>query len=342
MNIKQSPAIKLCMLLFLQTLSNSFAARAQTYHTSNTGTLVSNIDANQQLNYGTYDFQIGNGSGNTNFPAVSNAYGNLINFSSTNFLSQFLSVHNSTPELFFRTAYYGANYFSNWNKMIIEHDNTVGIGTNSPENSEGWMKVLEVKGAAHSKSLVSTNNVISGLWSHELGYYGAPAGGISGTYTNHPFSFITNKVSRMTITNDGRVGIGVSDPPSNFKLAVAGKVIADELKVKPHASGWPDYVFKPQYQLMPLSQVEDFIKEKGHLPEVPSAKEVENEGIALGANQALLLKKIEELTLYLIEKDRQLLEQKKANEKLEKRLTRLEVVMKSLQTDNKLNQKIQL
>lgn len=323
MNIKLSPAIKLGMLLFLQTLSNSFEAKSQTYHTANTGILVSNIDANQQLNYGTYDFQIGNGSNNTNFPAVSHGYGNLFNFNSANFTSQFLSIHGGSPELFFRVAY-NSGGFTSWHKMITEYNNKVGIGTDDPENAEGWHKVLEVKSAINAKSLVSTENVISGLWSHEWGFYGAPAGGISGTYTNHPFSFITNKVNRMTITNDGRVGIGVSAPPSDFKLAVAGKVIADELKVKPHASGWPDYVFKAGYRLMPLKEIENFIKEKGHLPEVPSAEDVKKNGIELGNNQAALLRKIEELTLYLIEKDKQIQKQQTINTNLEKRLLLLE------------------
>jgi hypothetical protein len=206
---------------------------------------------------------------------------------------------------------FGKSYVDIQGNGLRVSGGNVGIGTVNPENAEGWMKVLEVKGGAHSKSLVSTNSVISGLWSHELGYYGAPAGGISGTYTNHPFTFITNKVSRMTITNDGRVGIGVAAPPSDFQLAVAGKVIADELKVKPHASGWPDYVFKPGYQLMPLSKIESFIREKGHLPEMPRAAEVAKDGVELGGNQALLLKKIEELTLHLIQMEKRMNEQDK-------------------------------
>ncbi|MGN7787300.1 hypothetical protein ACTJIJ_22390 [Niabella sp. 22666] len=184
--------------------------------------------------------------------------------------------------------------------LLQYYGGNVAIGSTIPENAEGWGKVLEVKGALHAKSMVSTANIISGLWSHESGHYGAPAGGISGTYTNHPFSFITNKVSRMTITSDGRVGIGTATPPAAYKLAVAGNIIAEQVRVQLQSSGWPDYVFKPQYKLMPLSQVEDFIKEKGHLPDVPSAEQVAKEGVELGTNQALLLKKIEEMTLHLI------------------------------------------
>ncbi|MCH5718191.1 hypothetical protein [Niabella hibiscisoli] len=206
-------------------------------------------------------------------------------------------------------------HFINWNSV-----GNVGIGTVNPENAEGWHKVLEVKSANNAKSLVSSENVISGLWSHEWGFYGAPAGGISGTYTNHPFSFMTNKISRMTITNDGRVGIGTSAPPSNYKLAVAGNIIAEQVRVQLQSSGWPDYVFKPGYKLMPIKDIETFIEQKGHLPEVPSAEQVGREGVELGSNQALLLKKIEEMTLHLISIHKRVESLEEENLLLKKRL----------------------
>ncbi|MFT3901667.1 MAG: hypothetical protein QM727_00715 [Niabella sp.] len=86
------------------------------------------------------------------------------------------------------------------------------------------------------------------------------------------------------------------------RLLVNGKIRAKEIKIE--AANWPDYVFKPAYKLMPLYKVESFVKKNGHLPEVPSAKSVEQNGMDIGANQALLLKKIEELTLYVIEQDK--------------------------------------
>ncbi|MCH5718186.1 tail fiber protein [Niabella hibiscisoli] len=116
---------------------------------------------------------------------------------------------------------------------------------------------------------------------------------------------------------NGNVGIGTRNPTD--KLSVKGKIRAQEIKVEAdNGANWPDYVFKKDYKLPSLADVEKHILEKGHLPEVPSAEEVEKEGIALGANQALLLKKIEELTLYLIEKDKQLKTQQLVNEELEK------------------------
>nr|WP_199158585.1 hypothetical protein [Pedobacter sp. ASV2] len=101
------------------------------------------------------------------------------------------------------------NFLSNGN---------VGIGTESPENHEGWNKVFEVHGNEHAKSLVSSNQVISGLWSHDYGFYGAPGGGIVGTYSNHPFSIITNSSSKVTVMPNGNVGIGTITPQSKLHV----------------------------------------------------------------------------------------------------------------------------
>ena len=79
---------------------------------------------------------------------------------------------------------------------------------------------------------------------------------------------------------------------------------------------WADYVFNDDYKLQSLPDLELFIKSNKHLPEVPSAEQVEKEGIDLGDNQALLLKKIEELTLYMIEMKKELNVLKKQNEQL--------------------------
>jgi hypothetical protein len=113
--------------------------------------------------------------------------------------------------------------------------------------------------------------------------------------------------------NTGNVGIGTSDP-MQYRLAVNGDAIFTKIKVKTYAT-WPDYVFHPSYTLRPLSDLEKYIKEHGHLPEVPSAKEVEDNGMDVADNQALLLKKIEELTLYVIEQEKQLREIKNEVEK---------------------------
>ena len=103
----------------------------------------------------------------------------------------------------------------------------------------------------------------------------------------------------MFISDQGNVSIGTDDS-KGYKFAVKGKMIAEEIVVKLHGN-WPDFVFKKEYGLMSLEDVECFIKENSHLPNMPSASEVEEAGIPLGEMNAKLLQKVEELTLYVIE-----------------------------------------
>ncbi|WP_421876493.1 hypothetical protein [Marinoscillum sp.] len=117
----------------------------------------------------------------------------------------------------------------------------------------------------------------------------------------------------MKLRGDGTVGIGTNNPSE--KLEVNGTIRSKEIKVE--AAPWPDYVFAEDYELMSLTQTRDFISRNHHLPEVPSAEEVEANGIAVGEMNALLLKKIEELTLHLLEKDAQIQNLIKRVEKLE-------------------------
>lgn len=134
-----------------------------------------------------------------------------------------------------------------------------------------------------------------------------------GGLDNFPMSFFTNNQERLTITETGDVGIGVLTPRE--KLTVNGTVLSTKMKVV--QSVWPDYVFSTHYKLLPLKGLEEYIRQNKHLPDIPSAQQVEKEGLDLGSNQAALLKKIEELTLYVLQQ----------NEKLEiqsKRLKALE------------------
>lgn len=137
-----------------------------------------------------------------------------------------------------------------------------------------------------------------------IGAYGVNLGG--GTDNLNLFA---------TITNQGDFGIGTDTPRE--KLSVNGKIRAQEIKVE--TANWPDYVFADDYQQYSLPELERYIKKNKHLPEVPSANEVEQNGVALGEMNKILLKKIEELTLHLIEKDKAITELTKRIERLEKK-----------------------
>jgi hypothetical protein len=119
---------------------------------------------------------------------------------------------------------------------------------------------------------------------------------------------------RMRIDNSGNVGIGTSSPDA--KLAVKGTVHTQEVKVDLLGAVAPDYVFEKNYNLLSLEDIAAYVADKKHLPEVPSAREMETNGINLKAMNLLLLKKVEELTLYLIELNRSVELQKKINDTL--------------------------
>jgi len=120
--------------------------------------------------------------------------------------------------------------------------------------------------------------------------------------------------------SDGNVGIGTINPKE--RLSVNGNMRAHEIKVE--VANWPDYVFDNEYKLPSLQETGEYIKANKHLPGIPAAVEVKENGISLGAMNSALLKKIEELTLYLIEKEAQLKNQQDVNVNMENRLSILE------------------
>ncbi len=98
---------------------------------------------------------------------------------------------------------------------------------------------------------------------------------------------------------------GVVPAASGYKLTVTGKIIAEELKVKLSGS-WPDYVFENKYKLQSLPELEQFIQSNKHLPNIPSASEIEKNGMEVGDMQKKMMEKIEELTLYVIDLQKQI------------------------------------
>ncbi len=111
----------------------------------------------------------------------------------------------------------------------------------------------------------------------------------------------------------GQIAIGAVIPAaSGYKLTVTGKVICEEVKVK-LSGAWPDYVFEENHALMPVEKLSEFIRQNKHLPNIPSAAEMEKNGLELGDMQKKMMEKIEELTLYIIDLQKQVDELKKTD-----------------------------
>ncbi len=156
---------------------------------------------------------------------------------------------------------------------------------------------------------------------------------LTSSYTEIPL--IWGDFANDLVKLNGKVGIGsVTTFPttagtvnvSGYKLFVTGGILTEEVRVNLRGTNglWADYVFNKDYNLKPLSEVENFISENGHLPNVPSAQKVKEEGIELGEMAKIQQEKIEELTLYIIEQNKINEKQNKVIEDLMSRIITLE------------------
>jgi hypothetical protein len=188
-----------------------------------------------------------------------------------------------------------SNNFTGTVKMpgsgIWNSSGNVGIGTVTPAQK------LSIQDTIFPRALFSKIGI--GNW-----YVGGD--GSSG----NNFAIRYNSISSyITITNTGNVGIGTSNP--QYPLDVYGTIHSKQIKVD--LSGTPDYVFDKDYRLPTLTETEAYINQNHHLAEIPSADEITKNGLDLGEMNKLLLKKVEELTLYMIEKDKAENQQKEIN-----------------------------
>ncbi|MGY3793728.1 hypothetical protein [Aquimarina sp. 433] len=289
------------------------------------------------------------GEGGISAKSISNGtYGaaNIIVDPATNFPGRFLFRENGENKAWI--DHFGGklnirNSSNNPFLTVLMTNGNVGIGTTNPNSS------LHIRNANGTGSLIvqgkqdatvgnsaeiilstehSTANNTSGTQAGRKAIIKAIAN--SGWGSNTRLGFFTSNntnnypVERMTVSNNGNVGIGTYTPDA--KLAVNGNIHTQEVKVD--LVGWPDYVFEEDYNLPTLQEVEQHISEKGHLKNIPSAAEVAQNGIQLGEMNKKLLEKIEQLTLYMIEQNKKTDFLLKEVETLKKKNTALEARLK--------------
>lgn len=175
----------------------------------------------------------------------------------------------------------GANAISVWSPTL-----NVGIGEDAPSEK------LTVRTADGNHGISHRSDGGIFLSTH----VGAVSASF-GTRSNHNFRLVTNDLPRLNITYDGKVGIGTINPIYLFE--VNGTMRSKEIIVE--TVNWPDYVFDESYQLPSLKELEEFIRAHQHLPDIPTASEMEQNGMLVGETQKKMMEKIEELTLYILE-----------------------------------------
>jgi hypothetical protein len=262
--------------------------------------------------------------------------GSLISYGglSNNYDTQLSSDYgpNGGNHISYRTRNGDASTWNPWYELAIRGSNTfsgnqiingiVGIGTTTPNS----LTVLDVNGRASVRSILYVNDVMGGNGGDIR--IGPNTGGPSSTI------FMIGGVDAsevMRVNYNKNVGIGTITPDE--KLTVKGKIHTQEVRVDMAGPLVPDYVFANDYKLKSLQEVEEFIKENKHLPEIPSAQEIEKNGLMLAEMNMNLLKKIEELTLYSIEQ----------NKRIESQATEIEslkdLVRRVSKIENQINQK---
>lgn len=195
-------------------------------------------------------------------------------------------------------------------------DGKIGIGTANPKfildvNSlgSGWVQNIQgnVYGVAPNNNFVGIK-INNGVFQEPFTKWVGIASAIE-TDVFHPdgysaLALYAGEAERVRITSDGKMNIGPQPATNDYKLSVDGKIIAKELKL--NIGYWPDDVFETNYKLISISNLEKFILQNKHLPDVPTATELKKNGVNTTEMLQIQMKKIEELTLMLIQQNKEI------------------------------------
>ncbi len=224
----------------------------------------------------------------------------------------------------------GYDSANNWNsKFVVQNNGMVGIGTTQ---LNGLLSI----GSTHGNKLSIGNNA----WAKTSIINTGNNANADGDFTDLLVAGQNNNNAVLRMNSKGNVGIGTSVNTaldSTYRLSVNGKIRAKGLRVQ--TTGWADFVFEPGYKLKSLIEVEAFINKNKHLPEMLPAQKVIAEGNDVGETQVKLLQKVEELTLYLIDQDKQLKKLQEQNKALETQNKEIENLKKQMDELKALLQK---
>lgn len=220
---------------------------------------------------------------------------------------------------------------NNLTRMTLKSTGFVGIGTTAPmslfhiEGGELRLTGPTPSGGPNILFGGSSTSAVNGEWGLEYTVAGSPGlnfwrpFGCTGGPTGNSFLFLANtgmvgintNTPTAQLTVNGKTLIGdptvITSLPGNYYLYVQNGILTEKVRVAVNGStSWADYVFADDYKLITLNEVENFVKLNKHLPGVPSANEVEKDGIDVAQIDAVLLKKIEELTLYMISMNKEM------------------------------------
>jgi hypothetical protein len=205
--------------------------------------------------------------------------------------------------------------------FTVQGDGKVGVGIAAPAYP------LHVSGKIGSGGLmlesntpaINTNQAAQYLhiYNHLSGANGLKAGGV---LVADDYAYAAPTKNDLIVKGKVAIGTPLASNPNNYTLAVNGQIGAKDVRVEATSATWPDYVFEQTYELPSLKEVEAYIKLHKHLKEIPSAGEVTQKGHSLGEMDVLMLKKIEELTLYMINQDKKLEAQQKEIQSLRKQV----------------------
>lgn len=199
---------------------------------------------------------------------------------------------------------------NNTDRMLIKADGKVGIGISAPAER------FHVSGGNMVLDNGATPTLFTGTGTTELGRYfqlanatglATPAGfKAGGVLIADTYAYANPSKNDLVVKGKVAIGTPTTTSTNGYTLAVNGKIGAHDVQLERTSNAWPDYVFAENYQLPTLAEVERFIKENKHLKDVPSAEEIEKNGYSATGMDAVLLQKVEELTLYILQQQRQI------------------------------------